>query len=397
MTSKVANTTDHAAAEPALEPVPFVGLSEQGVRLRARIEERFRQILDHGRYVMGPEVEELEQRLRQRSGATRALAVSSGTDALLMPLMAEGVGPGDAVFVPSFTFTATAEVALLCGAEPVFVDVDRSTYNLDFASLEREYERVRAEGRLRPKALLAVDLFGLPADYERLGPWCASNDIVLVADAAQSFGGATGVGGPDAVEVGAMAPYTATSFYPAKPLGGYGDGGAVFAMDPERAAELSSIRQHGYGERAYEIVRVGLNGRLDSLQAAVLLEKLEVFDEELEARERVARAYTDGFADLEGRIRCPLHPQGVRSAWAQYTVQLDERDRVQRELRAQGVPSVVYYPLPMHLQPAYAPYAAGAQPVSEELCGRVLSLPMNPYQTDEHTERVIAAVRSALA
>ena len=390
-----AKRTDEPSTAAAPEPVPFVGLTEQGARLRARIEERFRQILDHGRYVMGPEVEELEARLQERSGATRALAVSSGTDALLMPLMAEGVGPGDAVFVPSFTFTATAEVALLCGAEPVFVDVERATYNLDFASLEREHERVCAEGRLRPKALLAVDLFGLPADYERLGPWCAEHGIVLIADAAQSFGGAATLGGEAPVEVGAMAPYTGTSFYPAKPLGGYGDGGAVFAMDSERAAELSSIRQHGYGERAYEIVRVGLNGRLDSLQAAVLLEKLEVFDEELEARDRLARAYSQGLARL-GEIACPPHPEGVRCAWAQYTIQLDGRDRVQQELRSKGVPSVVYYPLPMHQQPAYAPYAAGSLPVSEELCGRVLSLPMNPYQTAEHTERVIAAVIEAV-
>lgn len=378
------------------EPIPFVGLSEQGARLRARIEERFQRILDHGRYVMGPEVEELEERLRERSGATRALAVSSGTDALLMPLMVEGVGPGDAVFVPSFTFTATAEVALLCGAEPVFVDVDAATYNLDPSSLERELTRVRAEGRLRPRALLAVDLFGLPADYESLAPWCAGEGIVLIADAAQSFGGASGVGTDQVAEVGAMAAYTATSFYPAKPLGGYGDGGAVFAMDEARAAELSSIRQHGYGERAYEIVRVGLNGRLDSLQAAVLLEKLEIFDEELEARDRLARAYTDGLAALGDRVTCPLRPEGVRCAWAQYTVQVDERDRVQQALRERGVPSVVYYPLPMHRQPAYAPYAAGALPVSDELCGRVLSLPMNPYQNQEQTERVIAAVRAAV-
>ena len=385
------STKDEPAAQ---DPVPFVGLSEQGARLRARIEDRFRQILDHGRYVMGPEVEELEERLQERSGASRALAVSSGTDALLMPLMAEGVGPGDAVFVPSFTFTATAEVALLCGAEPVFVDVDRATYNLDAASLEHEFERVCAEGRLRPKALLAVDLFGLPADYETLGPWCQERGIVLIADAAQSFGGAARIGEED-VEIGAMAPYTSTSFYPAKPLGGYGDGGAVFAMDEAKAAELSSIRQHGYGERAYEIVRVGLNGRLDSLQAAVLLEKLEVFDEELDQRDELARAYTEGLSSLGDRLACPLRPAGVRCAWAQYTIQVDERDRVQTELRAAGVPSVVYYPLPMHQQPAYAPYAAGALPVSEELCSRVLSLPMNPYQTAEHTERVIAAVRDA--
>lgn len=397
MSSAEAKPKDSKMADaPVSDPIPFVGLSEQGARLRARIEERFRTILDHGRYVMGPEVDELEERLRERSGATRALAVSSGTDALLMPLMVEGVGPGDAVFVPSFTFTATAEVALLCGAEPVFVDVERASYNLDLSSLEHEFERVRAEGRLRPKALLAVDLFGLPADYERLGPWCAERGIVLVADAAQSYGGATGVGTGSPAEVGAMAPYTATSFYPAKPLGGYGDGGAVFAMDATRAAELSSIRQHGYGERAYEIVRVGLNGRLDSLQAAVLLEKLEVFDEELEARDRLARAYSDALGTLADRITCPPHPEGVRCAWAQYTVQLDDRDRVQRDLRANGVPSVVYYPLPMHQQPAYAPYAAGELPVSEELCGRVLSLPMNPYQTDEHTARVIAALTAAV-
>ena len=368
--------------------VPFVGLEQQSQRLRAAIEQRFSTILDHGKYVMGPEVSELEQALAQRVGGGVVVACSSGTDALLMPLIAEEVGPGDAVFVPSFTFTATAEVAMLCGAEPVFVDVDPESYNISPASLEEQLAAVKNAGRLRPRAVLAVDLFGLPADYPTLLELCAREGLLLIDDAAQSFGAALGPSHEEAV--GRLAPYTGTSFYPAKPLGGYGDGGAIFCQEERQAEVLASVRQHGYGERRYEIVRLGLNGRLDSLQAAVLLEKLVVFSEELEARDQLARAYTRGLGSNE-RVQCPLESDPEASgglwdngsaacAWAQYTIQVDERDAVQSRLKAGGVPSVVYYPLPMHLQPAYAAYGngAGSLPVSERLCTRVLSLPMKP-------------------
>jgi len=394
------NSKEQEAA--ALEPVPFVGLEQQGRRLRSAIERRIATILDHGKYVMGPEVEELESVLARRVGATAAVAVSSGTDALLMPLLAEGVGPGDAVFVPSFTFTATAEVAMLCGAEPVFVDVDQASYNLSVASLEEQIQRVKALGRSRPRVVLAVDLFGLPAAYDELRTLCESEGLLLIDDAAQSFGaalnvGAGAVGREEAV--GRLAPYTSTSFYPAKPLGAYGDGGAIFCQTMGQAEVLASVRQHGYGERRYEIVRLGLNGRLDSLQAAVLLEKLEVFDQELQARDELAQQYTNAFEErARGLIQSPLHPERVRCAWAQYTVQVERRDQVQQALRQKGVPSVVYYPLPMHLQPAYRRFGdgAGSLPVSEQLCDHVLSLPMNPYQTESQTLRVVEAMLEAV-
>ena len=392
-------------SQPVPDAVPFVGLEHQSQRLRGAIEQRFSAILDHGKYVMGPEVAELENTLAQRVGGGVVVACSSGTDALLMPLIAEGVGPGDAVFVPSFTFTATAEVAMLCGAEPVFVDVDPNSYNISPASLEEQIRNIKNAGRLRPRAVLAVDLFGLPADYAALIEVCDREGLLLIDDAAQSFGAALGPAQEEAV--GRLAPYTGTSFYPAKPLGGYGDGGAIFCQDERKAEVLCSVRQHGYGERRYEIVRLGLNGRLDSLQAAVLLEKLVVFSEELEARDRLARTYTRGFADNRG-VQCPLESdpelggglwgnQAAPCAWAQYTIQVDDRDAVQSRLKDRGVPSVVYYPLPMHLQPAYAAFGdgAGSLPVSERLCARVLSLPMNPYQTDAHTEQVIDAVCDA--
>jgi UDP-2-acetamido-2-deoxy-ribo-hexuluronate aminotransferase len=371
--------------------VPFVGLKAQAERLRSRVEAALGAVLDHGQYVMGPEISTLERQLAERGGAAEAVAVASGTDALVMALMAEGIGPGDAVLVPSFTFTATAEVVLLVGATPVFVDVDERSFNLDPASLERELAEVRGAGRLAPRAVIAVDLFGRPADYGAIGGIAAREGLLVIDDAAQGFGGATSAG-----PVGSLAPLTATSFFPAKPLGAYGDGGAVLTDDPQRASVLRSIRQHGEGDERYEIVRLGLNGRLDTFQAAVLLVKLEVFDEELEARDRVASAYTERLADL---VVCPELAPGERCAWAQYTIQVEERDRVRAELQEAGVPTAVYYPKPMHLQTAYRAYGdgPGSLPVSERLCARVLSLPMHPYLGDGEIEHVCAAVRRAVA
>ncbi|HVS15426.1 MAG TPA: DegT/DnrJ/EryC1/StrS family aminotransferase [Thermoanaerobaculia bacterium] len=366
-----------------------MGLKAQAERLRSRIESALGAVLDHGQYVMGPEVGTLERRLAERGGVAEAVAVASGTDALVMALMAEGIGPGDAVLVPAFTFTATAEVVLLVGATPVFVDVDERSFNLDPAGLEQKLAELKGSS-LRPRAVIVVDLFGRPADYDAIGAIAAREGLLVIDDAAQGFGAATGAG-----PVGSLAPVTATSFFPAKPLGGYGDGGAVLTDDPERAAVLRSIRQHGEGAERYEIVRVGLNGRLDTFQAAVLLVKLEVFDEELAARDRVAATYTERLADA---VACPALGPGERGAWAQYTIQVEERDRVRAALQEDGVPTAVYYPKPMHLQTAYREHGdgPGSLPASERLSARVLSLPLHPYLNEAEIEHVCAAVRRAV-
>ena len=374
------------AEVPELE---FAGIRAQYAALRDAIAPRVAEVFRHGRFVMGPEIEALEEALCAFCGAREAVAVSSGTDALVAPLMALGVGPGDAVFVPSFTFTATAEVALLLGASPVFVDIGERSFNIDPDDLRRRIAKVRADGVLIPKAVIAVDLFGLPADYDALGAIAEEEGLTTIGDAAQSFGGRRGNR-----KVGTLAPVTTTSFYPAKPLGCYGDGGAVFTDDPEIAALLRSIRVHGQGSVQYAVDRVGLNARLDSLQAAVLLGKLPAFEGEVAARNRLADRYDAGLGDV---VRTPLRPDGSVSTWAQYSILVDDRDGVRARLAEAGVPTAVYYPAPMHLQPAYRDYGAGegSLPVSEALCGRILSLPMHAYMRDEAADRVIEAVRAA--
>ncbi len=380
-------------AETPDKNISFVDLRAQYGRLSDDIHARIQGVLDHGKFILGPEVAELEERLAGFAGARHAVTVSSGTDALLATLMAWEVGAGDAVFVPSFTFTASAEVILMAGATPVFVDVDAATCNIDGADLERRIGAVLAEGRLRPRAIIAVDLYGLPADYEGLSRIAGWHDMFLLADAAQSFGGAL-----DNVRVGALAPATAISFFPAKPLGCYGDGGAVLTDDEDLAGRLRSIRAHGKGGAKYEIVRLGLNARLDTLQAAILLAKLEVFADELAARQSLVRHYD---RRLAGVAEIPPRPAGRSSAWAQYTLKLEQRDAVAASLQADGIPSAVYYPLPMHLQPAYREYGAGegSLPVSEALCRKVLSLPMHPYlpesAADHVCDRLTAAIEAA--
>ncbi len=373
-----------------MKSLPFVDLEAQYVRLRANINQRIQAVLDHGQYILGPEVAELESRLAEFTGARHAIAVSSGTDALLVPLMALGVGPGDAVFVPSFTFTATAEVPLLLGASPVFVDVEEDTFNLDPRHLQVQIERVAAAGRLRPRAIIGVDLFGLPADWDTLEEIANNQDLFLIDDAAQSLGAAIGDR-----RIGTRAAVTATSFFPAKPLGGYGDGGALFTDDDDLAAVYRSIRAHGQGEDRYEIVRIGINGRLDSLQAAVLLAKLDVFEDELASRQRLAEHYQ---RRLGVALTTPSQPQDRRCSWAQFTVQVPGRDQVRAELAAAGIPTAVYYPKPMHLQTAYAAFGdgPGSCPVSEALAGRVLSLPMHPYLSVEDADRVADALLAAI-
>ena len=373
-----------------MSAIPFIDLKTQYARLKPQIDAAIQEVLDDGRYILGPAVGKLEAELAEYCGVRHAVSCASGTDAIFMPLLAYGVGPGDAVFVPSFTFTASAEVILLTGASPVFVDVEADSFNLDLADLERKIAETRKAGELKPKAIIAVDLFGLPADWNALNALAERERLHLISDAAQSFGGVY-----EGKRVGALAPVSGTSFFPAKPLGAYGDGGAIFTDDDRLAATLKSIRVHGAGTDRYEVTRIGINGRLDSIQAAILSVKLSVFDGEIEARERVASLYDDALRDV---VAVPKRIEGHRSAWAQYTIKTDKRADVQAHLKEAGIPTMIYYPKPMHLQTPYAPYGGGkgSLPVSETICDQVMSLPMHPYLGDDDAKRIAAAVRSAL-
>lgn len=375
-----------------IRSLEFVDLKAQYKALKSDIDSRIQAVLDHGRFIMGPEIAELEQALCDFSGARHAVSCSSGTDALMMMMMARGVGAGDAIFVPSFTFTATAEVVLMLGATPIFVDVDEEDFNVTVDELERKIAEVRHDGKLSPNGILAVDLFGLPADYAALRAVADEHGISLWADAAQSFGGSIG-----AHCVGTLADATAVSFFPAKPLGCYGDGGAVLTDDEELANVMRSIRAHGKGGAKYDIVRVGLNARLDTIQAAVLLAKLPTFADEIERRESVAKYYD---AALSGVVATPVRRQGRSSAWAQYTVKVDHerREAIATKMKQAGIPTAVYYPLPMHLQSAYRPYGGGegSLPISERLSGQVLSLPMHPFLKDEEIDRVTSSLTDAV-
>ncbi|MEQ8389286.1 MAG: DegT/DnrJ/EryC1/StrS family aminotransferase [Alphaproteobacteria bacterium] len=372
-------------------PIAFIDLKAQQAPIRQRIEARLRAVLDHGKYIMGPEVAELEESLAAYTGAREVITCSSGTDALWLPLLALEIGAGDAVFVPSYTFTATAEAVALCGATPVFVDVDPDQFNMDAASLKDAIATVVTAGKLTPRAVIPVDLFGIPAPYDALAPVARAHGLSVIADAAQSFGGA--IGGQ---RVGTLAGITATSFFPAKPLGCYGDGGAIFTADPEFAEIIRSIRIHGRGGQGkYDNVRVGTNARLDTMQAAVLLEKLSIFDSELAARQRIAEAYAAGLGDV---VTPPAVPAGVTSAWAQYTIKTDRREALAEGLKEKGVPTQIYYPKPLHVQAPYkdAPIPAGGLPVTEALSKTLISLPMHPYLTSDVQDRIIQAVIDVL-
>jgi UDP-2-acetamido-2-deoxy-ribo-hexuluronate aminotransferase len=369
--------------------IPFVDLKAQYQRLKPDIDARIHAVLDHGKFIMGPEVAELELALAEFAGTKHAIAVSSGSDALLVALMAYGIGPGQAVFLPSFTFTATAEVVLLTGATPVFVDVEQDSFNIDIADLEAKIAALDTD-RLKPAAVIPVDLFGLPADYGAITAVANRSDMAVIGDAAQSFGGRW-----RDCSVGALADMTCTSFFPAKPLGGYGDGGAIFTDDDDLAEVTRSIRVHGTGEKKYEIVRLGLNARLDTLQAAILLPKLAVFADEVEKRVALAGRYN---AALNGIVKTPTMPNHARSAWAQYTIQLDNRDAVAAALKEKGVPTAIYYPNPMHLQTAYREYGdgPGSLPICEELSGSVLSLPMHAYMAEDTAKYICDSVVAAV-
>ncbi|MDQ2105338.1 DegT/DnrJ/EryC1/StrS family aminotransferase [Azospirillum isscasi] len=374
---------------PAAGPIPFIDLASQRRRLGTRIDEAIARVLDHGQYIMGPEVKELERRLAAFAGVGHVVSCSSGTDALLLILMAWGIKPGDAVFLPTFTFASTAEVVALLGASPVFCDVLPDTFNLDPDSLEAAIATSRKAG-LTPRAVIAVDMFGQPADYRRIGAVARAHGLKLLADAAQSFGASL-----DGRPVGGLGDATATSFFPAKPLGCYGDGGAVLTDDADLAAVVESLRVHGKGSHKYDNVRIGINGRLDTLQAAVLIEKLDIFADEVAARQAAADRYG---RLLAGTVQPPTVVEGAAPVWAQYTLAFDGRDGVAARLKAAGIPTAVYYPLPLHMQTAYrpCPVAPNGLPVAEDLARRVLSLPMHPYLTPEIQERICTALRETL-
>ncbi|MBY0338468.1 MAG: DegT/DnrJ/EryC1/StrS family aminotransferase [Acetobacteraceae bacterium] len=379
----------------APRPIALFDMQAQQSRIRAELDARIAHVLSSGRFINGPEVAELEAELAAFAGCAHAVGVSSGTDALQIAMMAEGIGRGDAVFLPAFTYTATAEVPLVLGATPVFVDVDPETFNLDLADLERRVAQVKAEGRLRPRAVVGVDLFGLPADWPAIEALCAREGMFALDDAAQAFGGAL-----RGQRLGRWAGATALSFYPTKTLGCYGDGGALLTEDADKAALYRSLRTHGEGQSRYEVLRTGMNGRLDTLQAAILLCKMPLLAEEIASRSRIAGWYA---ARLAGRVQLQRVDAGYESAWGLYTIRTPRRDAVAEALKAAGIPFGIYYPKPLHAQPAYAAahaagFAGGPEPlpVSEALCHEVLSLPMHPYLTEAEVERVCAAVLPAV-
>jgi len=376
-----------------LQAIPFIDLAAQKMRIGKAIDEAVARVLAHCQFVNGPEVTQLEADLAAFSGAKHVVACASGTDALLMVLMAKGVGRGDAVLCPSFTFCATGEVVALTGATPVFVDVDEFTFNIDAASLKRGIATARKAG-LKPRAVIPVDLFGQAANHDAIAVVAEAEGLFVLDDAAQGFGASF-----KGRRIGTFGLATATSFFPAKPLGCYGDGGAIFTDDGELAATLRSIRAHGQGSDRYDNVRIGLTARLDTMQAAILIEKLKIFDDEIEARNKVADRYARALGNI---VTVPRLASGCTSTWAQYTIRLPkgvDRDGFAAALKAQGVPTAIYYPKSMHQQTAYRdfPVADGGLPVSEQLSADVISLPMHAYLDEATQDRVIAAVRDAVS
>ena len=377
---------------PQLPPIPFIDLAAQRRRLGRAVDDAVARVLAHGQFILGPEVKTLEAELAKFCGARHAVTCASGTDALVLALRALGIGPGDAVLCPSFTFCATAEVAALVGATPVFVDVDPATFNIDTKGIVGAIETAQLAG-LKPKAIIPVDLFGLPADHAAIAAAAQAADLFVIDDAAQAFGATY-----RNRRLGSFGHLTCTSFFPAKPLGCYGDGGAVFTDDDALADILRSLRVHGQGSDKYDNIRIGLASRLDTIQAAVLIEKLKIFPEEIEARNRIARRYAEGLGDV---VIVPQVPAGSLSVWAQYTIRVapGRRDTLVAALRAEGIPTAIYYPIPLHRQQAYKHYPVGdgGVPVSDQLAAEALSLPMHAYLDAATQDRIIDAVRRALA
>ena len=375
------------------EAIAFIDLAAQRRFLGDKIDRAVLNVINHGAYIMGPEVKQLEADLAAFCGAKHAVSCANGTDALAFVLMAKGVKPGDAVLCPTFTFAATAEVVAWLGAVPVFVDSDESTFNITPESLIAGINAAKAKG-LKPVGVIPVDLFGLPADYDAIEAICTRENLWMLCDSAQGFGGVY-----KGRKVGTIGLATSTSFFPAKPLGCYGDGGAVFTNDDELAATMRSIRVHGQGTDKYDNVRIGMNGRLDTMQAAILIEKLNIFPDEIVARNRIATRYNDALRDV---ALVPEVPEGYTSVWAQYTLRVPGFNRAAfaDALKADGVPTAIYYPKPLHQQTAYKKFYAAVPTdlsVAERLAHEVISLPMHPYMNEGTQDRIIASVRKAIA
>ncbi len=376
------------AADSRVGNIAFVDLKAQQRRIRDGVEKRLMAVLDHGRYIAGPEITELEEKLAARTGAKAAVACASGTAALIIPLLARGIGPGDAVFAPAFTYNATANAILLSGATPVFVDIDPTTFNIDPADLERRIEQVREQGTLTPRAVVPVDLFGSPADYRALMKIAGREELFVLADGAQSFGGSL-----DNRWVGDLAPVTATSFFPGKALGAYGDAGAILSQNEDDRECWESIRWHGTDEARKNSIRVGFNARMDSFQAAVLLEKMAIFDEELAARHRVAEVYNERLSSI---AKPQAHVDGALSGYGYYAMRIENRDHVVNTVKEMGVPTAVYYSTPLHQMQAFEAYAPeGGLPVTEQVSADILSLPMHPYLTPDQVDYICDAVEAA--
>ena len=389
----------------------FIDLVAQQKRIRDKIESNILAVLDHGKYIMGPEIKTLEQRLADYVGVKHAIGCASGTDALLMALMALKIGPGDAVFTSPFTFIATAEVISLLGATPVYVDINPETFNIDPAKLDQAVSALKANDSnlyplpitdnpspninkpspLTPKAVIGVDIFGLPAEYEHIDAVAREHDLLVIEDAAQSFGAEL-----NGTKAGSFGNIACTSFFPAKPLGCYGDGGMCFTDDDELANIMESVRVHGKGDHKYDNVRIGINGRLDSLQAAILLAKFDIFPEEIELRQQVANRYAT-LLGADPQIEVPSIPPGATSAWAQYSILAtneNQRTQLQNNLKEDGIPTAIYYPQPLHLQSAFSSlgYQKGDFPISEDCARRIFSLPMHPYLTEEEQQKIAGRI-----
>jgi UDP-2-acetamido-2-deoxy-ribo-hexuluronate aminotransferase len=370
--------------------VDFIDLSAQQEIIRDKIEKRIKAVLAHGQYIMGPEVFELEEKLKSYVGVSHCISCSSGTDALIIPLMAKGIGPGDAVITTSFSYIATAEAISLLGATPIFCDIYPETFNINPDGLEDAYDKAILEG-LTPKAIISVDLFGLPARYRLIDEFAKSKNLFLLEDAAQGFGGK--IKNRKACTFGDVS---STSFFPAKPLGGYGDGGAIFTNNNELAEKMRSIRVHGGGNDKYNNIRLGLNGRLDTLQAAILIEKLAIFESELIMRNKIAKVYSD---NLNPNFILPQVPANYFSSWAQYSILLKnkkEREKMIKFLRIKEIPTMVYYQIPLHIQKVfkYLNYKEGDFPQSESIADKIISIPMHPYLNEVDQQFIINKINS---
>jgi len=372
------------------DSIAFIDLQAQRRRLGEPLNRAIMAAVEGGQWILGPQVTELEKRLAEFAGVKHAISCANGTDALLIVLRAWNIGPGDVVFVPAFTFAASAEVVALVGASPVFVDVLEDTYNMDPASLEIALVQIKRDGKLKPRAVMPVDLFGQTADYRRLEPILQREKLLLLCDAAQGFGGLL-----DGRRSGGIGDAAATSFFPAKPLGCYGDGGAVFTNDSGLDELLRSIRMHGQGRDKYENIRVGMNSRLDTIQAAILLEKLNVFSEEIEMRNAAARRYSTAFR-ASNNIRVPHVIEGAKSTWAQYTIRVPDRAKLAADLRKNHIPTAVYYPIPLSQQKGYKDFPSAPTPVSDRICDAVISLPMHPDLGGATQAKIINAVLASV-